>query len=387
MWNGPEDIEQMNGYERLTYLLTQYAKKHGLVRMDDQVLQPHPIIAGVFIASDLEMEEWINQRLLNDRVFKERNYLPDLIKWFTQNDHKHFRIISEHRSDRYLVAFNNGVYVDLKTMQAITLADFEQQHGRQPVTFHWYDVPYTENLASSETPSWNKLISTQFGEFERLTEFFEVMVGRLLFPVKMFDNWQIMIMLIGDANTGKSTIIDAILKLFPKGTVAPITANQEAVFGLQDLNKKRLVVCPDIPQHLSKIFPQTIFQSLVSGDPVSIPQKNKTALKIDSWPTPLLFAGNYWPDYTDNSGSISRRYAAFALRVLVQDRDTQLLQKLEQEVPSILLRCVGRYHEQIAKDVDKIDIWKQMPQALIDMQEEVKEETSPLFRFLANGDK
>ena len=272
-------------------------------------------------------------------------------------------------------------------MQAITLADFEQQHGRQPVTFHWYDVPYTENLASSETPSWNKLISTQFGEFERLAEFFEVMVGRLLFPVKMFDNWQIMIMLIGDANTGKSTIIDAILKLFPKGTIAPITANQEAVFGLQDLNKKRLVVCPDIPQHLSKIFPQTIFQSLVSGDPVSIPQKNKTALKIDSWPTPLLFAGNYWPDYTDNSGSISRRYAAFALRVLVQDRDTQLLQKLEQEVPSILLRCVGRYHEQIAKDVDKIDIWKQMPQALIDMQEEVKEETSPLFRFLANGDK
>src|SRR5690606_9659488 len=90
LWNGPEDIEQMNGYERLTYLLTQYAEKHGLVRMDDQVLQPHPIIAGVFIASDLEMEECINQRLFNDRIFKERNYLPDFIKWFTQNDHKDF---------------------------------------------------------------------------------------------------------------------------------------------------------------------------------------------------------------------------------------------------------------------------------------------------------
>ncbi len=386
VWTGEKDIERMAPFERLTYVMSRYAKMHnGLARMGECVMEPHPKIVGVYQPSGLLKNEWINERLRDDRVFKESNRMNDLLKWWDLNDNVDFPIIAEGRSDRYLVAFSNDQYVDLRTMQVYTLAQFTQQYNRSPVTFHWYDAPYTPALIDLPTPSWDKLINTQFDQYEGLAPFFEVMVGRLLLPTRLKDNWQIMMMLIGDANTGKSTIIEAIQKLFPQGSVAPITANQEVTFGLQGMEKKRLLIFPDIPAKLSKILDQTTFQSMVSGDPVSVAVKNEAAVKLDRWQVPLLMAGNYWPDYNDSSGSISRRYAAFALRVLVTDRDTQLMQKLEKEIPTILTRCVTRYHEKVAQDVKKVDIWKLMPQALIDMQDEVKEQTNPLQRFLTNG--
>ena len=81
---------------------------------------------------------------------------------------------------------------------------------------------------------------------------------------------------------------------------------------------------PDMPRNISKLVNQSDFQSMASGEGVSIARKNKTAISDQAWTVPLVMAGNPLPDYKDNSGSISRRLAMFLFTTLVQEKNTSL---------------------------------------------------------------
>jgi phage/plasmid-associated DNA primase len=156
----------------------------------------------------------------------------------------------------------------------------------------------------------------------------EILIGRLFYPLQKHDNWQVMPYLYGDGNTGKGTLCDLVKRMFPSGSVGVITATQEAVFGLEALFQKRLILIPDMPEKFSKKLNQSDFQSMITGEGVNIARKNKTAVSDVDWTTPILGAGNYLPDYKDNSGSISRRMVVFKYDKLVAEPDTQLKEKI-----------------------------------------------------------
>jgi hypothetical protein len=61
-----------------------------------------------------------------------------------------------------------------------------------------------------------------------VSDLLEIFIGRLVYPIGLHDNWQGMPFLKGDANAGKSTIIELII---PKGSYGVITATQEKKFG------------------------------------------------------------------------------------------------------------------------------------------------------------
>ena len=111
--------------------------------------------------------------------------------------------------------------------------------------FDWYnDIP---------TPHFDTLINFQFivkrdGEVdERETEMVRrwmyVFMGRLLYPVKEHDDWQVMCFLKGVAGSGKSTICRVAQWLFRNEEVAIISNNIERKFGLSSLYDKDLVLC------------------------------------------------------------------------------------------------------------------------------------------------
>jgi phage/plasmid-associated DNA primase len=104
------------------------------------------------------------------------------------------------------------------------------------------------------------------------------------------------------------------------------------------------VIGPDIPQELDSLLAQTDFQSMVSGEGVSVARKNRKAVNEEDWHPPFIMGANNLPNYKDNSGSFSRRTAVFPFRNLVQNRDTHLKDKiLEREKVIILFRCLVRY--------------------------------------------
>jgi phage/plasmid-associated DNA primase len=125
---------------------------------------------------------------------------------------------------------------------------------------------------------------------------------------------------------------------------------------------------------------------MVSGEGISIARKNAKAISNREWKTPMVWAGNNFPeDYNDNAGSVSRRLVMALFLNKVDARDTQLKAKiLETELPTVLLRCIFAYRAKVT-EIGSRDFWKCMPKALRDAQEEVKQESNPLANFLANG--
>ena len=150
--------------------------------------------------------------------------------------------------------------------------------------------------------------------------------------------------MMGDANTGKGTVCDLVKRMFSPGSVGVITATQEQQFGLESLCQKRLIMIPDLPKKFGKIINQSDFQSMVTGEGVSVARKNKTAISDQDWTVPMLRAGNYLPDYNDNSGSISRRLVVFLFSVLITARNTALKDTIiRDELVTLMIRCMVRY--------------------------------------------
>ena len=156
---------------------------------------------------------------------------------------------------------------------------------------------------------------------------------------------------------------------------------------VESLYRTRYIEIPDMPRKLSKLINQSDFQSMASGEGVSIARKNKTAISHENWTVPLVMAGNPMPDYKDNSGSISRRLAMFLFTTLVQEKNTTLeADIISQELVTVMLRCIWKY-KTLAQDMKGKEFWKHVaPEDLKDAQSQVKEQTNYLANFLKNGD-
>ena len=379
-----------NDESKQLYLLAREGQLKGFKREGEWLMEPHNLIPGVFMRTDEDCE-YINRALKGYHLFRGGN-MKKLQQWFSSVDHPMFELLTPAKMKTGAISFLNG-YLDLTSMLFHSWADVKSP----PLTNHYFEQKMELSAAmNGPTPLWDSLLETQLGKrstnFEEGTELtmcdmLEVLIGRLFYPIGEYDNWQVMPFLKGDANTGKGTVCDLIKRMFPTGTTGVITATQEQTFGLEALFSKRLVVIPDLPKKFSKIINQSDFQSMVSGEGVSVARKNKTAISDQAWKVPIVGAGNYLPDYNDNSGSISRRLSVFPFATLITSRDTTLKdQVVKNELVTIIIRCIARYRV-ICDRYKTLDFWTKIaPAPLREVQREVKESTNYLANFLKNGD-
>jgi hypothetical protein len=217
---------------------------------------------------------------------------------------------------------------------------------------------------------------------------FECLIGRSFFPVNKHDNWQIWPYLKGYSDTGKSTALGIIVHMFPANTVTCIGANMELQFGLSTAVGKRLVLFPDMDKDINKSLPQGTFQSMVTGENVQVPQKYKTA-RGEKWDVPGFIAANYYPNYKDTHGQLSKRLAIFPYetRVPEEKRNVLLAKHIVEgdELATIFVRCIRKYKEMRSKNGSK-GFWSFAPETLKMSKEHLREGTDHLANFLANGD-
>jgi hypothetical protein len=321
-----------------------------------------------------------------------------LLAWFNSQSHPNFSILREQRMDRHKISFTDG-QLDVSTM---TLA-----HANAVPTFHYFEVAYSTQQ-QLQTPLWDSLVGTQLdvpppselegqeGEEEKVQkptfaretsiDTLEALIGRLFHAVGQQDDWQVMPFILGDGNTGKSTVMSLVAKMFPLGSVASLSANQEDTFGLQGWTNKRLIVCLDLPKNMKGVLAQTIWQSMISGEHVSVPRKGGTVEVIPEWKVPTFWVGNGLPDYTNNAGSVSRRLATFKFVRVVKNVDTAMAGKLEaNELVAVMIRCLHKYH-MLREKYSGAGFWRFAPQAMVDARQEAQESTNHLANFIANGD-
>jgi len=235
----------------------------------------------------------------------------------------------------------------------------------------WYDIP---------TPHMQSVMDYQ--EFsEDVSRWLYVFCGRLCFPVNEMDSWQVIPFLKGIARSGKSTIITKICKKFYEGQdVRTLSNNIEKKFGLESIHEGFMFISPEIKGDMA--LEQSEFQSLVSGEDMSIARKNKTAVSL-TWTVPGILAGNEVPHWKDNSGSVLRRLMTWNFGRQVAEADPHLDEKLDQEMASILCKCVRAYLEYAQKYSDQ-DIWNVVPKYFMDIQNQVAMVTNTLQHFLAS---
>ena len=399
------------------YLLAREGQVEGFKRQDDYVMKPHTTIPGVFHRAEKD-SDFINRVLTPYHLFRGAS-VQRLQLWFSSVDHPKFELLTPTKINATAISFLNG-YLDLNSL---IFSLWEEEGVVPPLTNHYFEKTVELSTAmDAPTPLWDTLVETQLGKLSKCCEcgkvavfsnggnlycrdckedgvtdgeppplsvcdMLEVLIGRLFYPIGQHDNWQVMPFIKGDANTGKSTVADIVKYMFPPGSVGVISANQEEKFGLEPLSNKRAVMIPDLPKKFSKVLDQTLFQSMVTGEVVSVARKNKTAVNDAKWKVPMLAAGNHFFDYKDNSGSISRRVVLFLFTELITTRNTTLKKEIIQsELPTIMLRCIVRYRLTCER-YGSADFWNIIvPAALKKAQAEVKESTNHLANFLANGD-
>lgn len=299
--------------------------------------------------------------------------------------------------DSKVIAFLNGyvrINCDLKRVEFTT---WEKDPHPTFKTRHYIEQQMTgfsdDGLVFTpgETPLWDEILNRQLltknqdgSSDDSQIGWFEGFVGRLQFEVREMDNWQKTMAVIGVTNTGKSSVLKVIARMFPADLVFGLNGSFERTFGYAALASAKVIISPETPRNLPDFLPGAIFQSMVTGDLVPIPVKFGQPKSI-YWKTPGIWAGNDPFQYKDSKGQIARRVVYVVFDKVVTVRDTSMEDNIiADELPTILIRCVSKYFDLLSL-VGDADVDNFLPPALKNAQDELSSFTNPLESFIQNG--
>lgn len=379
--------ETNNDFESLMYYMLEQAEGKLYKKENGWILKP---VEGIptYYEDYLEYSEYLDEiyqdkELPTYRIFRKKvSHKHQLIDYLKTYNDKELPFI---KRDTYIYSFNNG-YFNLKT-QEFKEYDFDIVYDFCSAVFIKEDfninnlaIPFNE----IKTPLFDKLIKYHIN-IDEVYNIVLCLLGRLFYETGEFDNWQCMLFIKGQGNTGKSTLINIIENLFSTRMRGTINSTLEKTFGLQTLYNKRIVISPDIPVKLSERLDATTLQSMISGESVSIAVKNGEARDV-IWKPQLLFAGNFLPDYCDKSGSISRRLAIVDMGKKVINKEASLKFKiLTTELGTLLVKFIKAYFFYIKKFGEVVfeDWGKKFKIDYFDKaREEFKQESDILYAFL-----
>ena len=294
--------------------------------------------------------------------------------------------------NRHVWSFKNGIFIG-KEWSAITglyESRFYTYDSREfknldqtVVSCKYFDKEFTdyghlENWYDIPTPFFQSILDYQKFDSE-VSKWRYVMGGRLCFNVSDMDTWQIIPFLQGIARSGKSTLITKVFrKFYNADDVSTLSNNVEKKFGLSSIYDAFMFIAPEVKGDLQ--LEQAEFQSIVSGEDVSIAVKHEKAKSFE-WRTPGILGGNEIPDWKDNSGSVLRRILTWNFGKQVKNADPTLEYKLDTELPIIIQKCIRAYLEYSQKYADK-DIWNVVPEYFKTVQKQVATVANTLENFL-----
>lgn len=297
----------------------------------------------------------------------------------------------ELQKNRHVFSFKDGIFVakDDSVDEWWKFYPYDSQEFKKLpanlVSAKYFDMNFGstdfDDWRNIETPALDTILNYQKFD-DDVKRWMYIFIGRMVFDVNEMDKWQVVPFHKGMASTGKGKLCEICAHFYEGEDVGQLSDLPEKSFGLSAIFNKFMFVAPEITERFG--LGQAEFQSMVSGELVSVAQKFKTAQAIE-WKTPGMFAGNEPPGYRDNSGSIQRRMIIFPFKkqVLPEHMDMELPEKLKAETAKILYKCVWAYLE-AAREYKKAGIWSVLPATLQKAKEEMALSTNALRHFMAS---
>jgi len=394
------NIEKNSPFQNLLLFLLDSIYTSGLQRYQGSLYE-RVNINGNFTHA------WKEKMTIKNFIYEKTQYSIDYRQWhnLTSNagniknaveflDNCQDPRISDLVKDRHVFSFKNGIYVSMEydTSNKVYVDHFYEYSSPEikklsidVVSSKYFDCAFdnfdsVDDWYSIQTPSFQGILDYQ-GFPEDVSRWIYVFIGRLFYNLGELDNWQVALFLEGVAGSGKSTITKIVKKFYEICDVGVLSNNIEKKFGLASLKDKLLYLAPEIKGDLC--LEQSEFQLLIEGGDMQLPEKYKESSFIQ-WKTPGLFAGNEPPNYTDNSGSISRRLVVAKFNKKVSDKDSDLDAKLNIELPRIIKKANCAYLSAIIEFKGK-DFWNSLPKYFRDTQQDMATSTHALEHFISSG--
>lgn len=247
---------------------------------------------------------------------------------------------------------------------------------------------------SYPTPQLEGILFTQDYDLRSCTLVY-AMLGKMLYEVNELDAWQTVPFIIGKGGTGKSTLLKIVRHLYPPRFVANISSNGEIKFGLSAVYGKLFWLCPEVKKNFC--MDQGDFQSLVSGEEMSIAKKNETA-KTVKWVSPGILCGNEVFAFEDTQESLFRRIIALYFECMVSKTsiNTRLFEDMTTgDAPEFgnLLRKCNMAYRMMVEQIGERCVWDLrlvqegiVPQTLHTFRTKFRAEIDSVVAFLEESD-
>lgn len=273
----------------------------------------------------------------NNKLFNSNPAFYDQMKNFIEK-----RNIDEFLNiiyDSDIIGFNNSI-LNLRSLEITCTKDIPTDDKR--IVRHFIDSSLDINNINTKT--FDDVLKLQLQNDEAVLWYY-ILLGRTFFPPHN-DDLQVNIFIKGIANTGKSLQGNIALAMHRPGSVGTIQSNQEQTFGVDSFLDKELIIGFDIPQDMKNTISVDIFKSISTGESVNVPRKNKRAITVPKWNIPIILIGNYYPNYEDKGGSISKRLAIFEFNTPIPNPDSNVENIIiKNELPSIIYKAVKLYKD------------------------------------------
>lgn len=240
---------------------------------------------------------------------KGANTIPNTVTYLSKTTSPLFPAL---KKVRHMYSYRNGM-LDIKWKQqgdvwwSVQWTPHGPVHGNVPantVATRYFDVDFPVGVLdvadwkSIATPAVHKVLDDQHLSHE-VMEWFYAMMGRCLYEYHDLDGWDICPFVKGVANSGKSTLLNNVIKQFyDPEDVGVLSSNMEKTFGLHQLADRMLFIGPEM---LDLTMDQSEFQSIVSSDAVVCNIKYKAPKVVQKWTVPGFLAGNKPLNFVDNS--------------------------------------------------------------------------------------
>ena len=309
----------------------------------------------------------------NDAIQERPRRFNDLMIYMSNIDSIDFPFV---KRDKRYIGFLNGM---LDIVSGELLDNNTLEHGMIPRHY----IGQVCDFKNTDTPLFDRILQYQL-ESDDLCTYMLAFIGRLFYDVRQFDEWDIMPFIIGDTNTGKSTLIDVICAMFSPNGVGVLDSSHEMVFGLQSKYNKEVIVAPEVNDRMAQQLASDSFKKMNCGELVNVPIKHSEAISVQ-WKVPMIMCGNRYINYDSDRGSISKRLAIFKFDRMVIDMDDSLKQKIiDTELSKLVVKSLRAYRT-VLKHTGTQGFWNTCPDYFRDTRDEMNQTTDYVHMFLTLG--
>lgn len=323
--------------------------------------------------------------------------------------------LPEIKRDRHKFAFRNGIYLTRiidenpqNRNQKIVRSQFYRYKDEaiadvdsRNIAAKYFDYKFTwypdeVDWADIPTPSVDTVLRYQFSHYDDyadISRFMFMVMGRMLFNLGDLENWQFMVHLLGIPGTGKSTILEHVVKEFYEPSNRVELDNKiEDQFGLGGaMNGKDVYLTVSSELGSNCQLDTTHMLKMCSGEEILLAIKHNDPITI-VYPSHWMAAENEFPATWVGLGIFRRcLFFMFNRRIRKVDRVSDLKDRLAVEMPNIIQKSVKAYHHYVNKygrySGHAKDIWSFCPQYFTDTKEAFQNNANVLLNYFVKSSR